>query len=164
MSKLLRYLMCLVLLLAAANVVTAKKKGPEMKKVYIFGFASSFADTVAYMTDIQELDSAYILPHGYLDSRAMYSLQVYGYVNEKLGVENPTCAIFFSDKLKKINKKYEKVKNIYLKDSSVELTMIPHEDFAFKAEEYVETLVTEEVVEEKPKKGEPKGPQGGGEK
>lgn len=157
--------MCLLLVLTAVSAEAKKKQG-GYQKAYVFGFASSFTDSVAYLTDVQELDSAYIMPNGFIADRHLYSLQMYGYVNEKLGVKTPTVAFFFALNRKKIDKKFQKVKSMYLGSSNVKLEMVNREDFHFTSEEYMETLITEseEGVEakadakkskkDKPKKGD----------
>lgn len=147
MRKLTKYILFL-LLVGVAFSAGARKNSGGKQKVYIFGFASSFADTVAYMTDVQELDSAYLMGNGFLADRALYSLQFFAHVNEKRGVENPTSAVFFSPKAKTLQKKYQKVKQKYIKDPSLELVIVPRDEFAFEVEEYMETLVTEEEASE----------------
>ena len=137
-----------LLFLTLSFSVSAKKKSGGIQKVYIFGFASSFTDSLAFMTDVQELDSAYVLNNGFLADRALYSLQFYGHVNEKRGVENPTAAVFFDVKPQKLAKKYEKVKRMYQKDPNVRLVIVGKEEFGFTAEEYAETLMVEVSEEE----------------
>lgn len=154
MRKIAKYLVCLLLLLAAVNVCEAKKKQGGYRKVYAFGFASSFTDSLAYLTDIQEIDSAYVLPNGFIADRSLYSIQLYGHVNEKLGMENPTTAFFFSLENKKLEKKHNKVKNMYLQHPDVRLMMLSRNDFAFKAEEYMEPIIMETVEGED---GQPQG-------
>lgn len=120
----------------------------------MFGFAASFVDSVAYMTDIMEVDSAYVLPNGFLGGRAFYSIQLYGHVNEKHGVENPTAAVFFDVKPKKVAKKFQKVKRNYMQHPTLKLVMIGQDEFRFTREEYEEQLIMEEeVVAPEEKKG-----------
>lgn len=147
MRKIAKYMVCLLLLLAAVNVCEAKKKQGGYQKVFAFGFASSFTDSLAYITDVQEVDSVYILSNGFIADRALYSLQLYGYVNEQKGVENPTTAFFFSPKAKTLVKKFNKVKNMYMKHPDLKLEVLTREDFIFKAEEYIEQIVTETLDE-----------------
>ncbi len=142
MRKLLKISLCLLLVMVAVSANAAKKKG-GYQKAYVFGFASSFVDSVAYLTDVQELDSAYILPNGFISDRQLYSLQLYGHVNEKRGVENPTAAFFFALSPKKIAKKYQKVKSLYIDNPNLTLVILPKDEFRFHAEEYMEVLVTE---------------------
>lgn len=137
-----------LLLLSGTASVSAKKKSGGMQKVYVFGFASSFSDSLAYISDVQVLDSAYILPNGFLADRGLYSLQFYGYVNEQRGMENPTAAVFFDVKAQKLAKRYEKVKRMYQKDPNISLVVLGKGDFRFKCEEYMEELVVETPTEE----------------
>ena len=56
--------------------LTAQAKN-EMRKAYVFGFASSFNDSTVYITDIQELDSVWFTSkHHFLVSRENYSYQL----------------------------------------------------------------------------------------
>lgn len=137
-----------LLFLTLSFSVSAKKKSGGIQKVYVFGFASSFTDSLAYMTDVQTLDSAYVLNNGFLADRGLYSLQFYGHVNEKRGVENPTSTVFFDVKPQKLAKKYEKVKRMYQKDPNVKLVIVDRDEFGFTCEEYTEELVLETSEEE----------------
>lgn len=137
-----------LLFLTLSFSVSAKRKSGGIQKVYVFGFASSFTDSLAFMTDVQTLDSAYVMNNGFLADRALYSLQFYGHVNEKRGVENPTSTIFFDVKPQKLAKKYEKVKRMYQKDPNVRLVIVDREEFGFTCEEYAEELVVETSEEE----------------
>lgn len=148
MRKLLRCVLFLLLMIVAVSAEAKKQKG-GYQKVYCFGFASSFTDSLAYLTDVQELDSAYIMPNGFIADRQLYSLQLYAHVNDKRGVENPTTAFFFSTKAKPLAKKYQKVKKLYMQESNLQLVIMGRDEFMFKPEEYVETLVTE-TVEDQP--------------
>lgn len=131
------------MLVASTSVCVAKKKTAGMKKVHLFGFCSAFNDSVAYLTDVQTLDSTYVLSSGFLAERALYSLQLYGYANEKRGMANPTAAIFFDLKPQKLAKKYQKVKKLYQSDPNVKLILLTDDDFMFIPEEHEEQIVME---------------------
>ena len=72
----------LVGLVAVAYGATAK---PKKQRVYMFGVAQSFTDSVAVMTDLQGVD-AYIMPNGFLADRSLYSLQFNNYLVAKCSV------------------------------------------------------------------------------
>ena len=141
MKRLLRYI-CLLLFVAVAVEASAEKK-PVMQKVYMFGFASSFTDSLAYLTEVQELDSVYVMPNGFLADRPLYSLQLYGFVNEQRGVAYPTAAVFFDVKSKKLAKRYQKVKRMYQDNPNLKLVVLTREEFGFRPEEYMESIVME---------------------
>ena len=86
----------------------------EMKKAYIFGFASSFNDSIVYFTDIQEIDSAWFTSKShFLVSRENYSYQLRDYLNS-LGEEHRTCMVMYSTNEKKLIKEWQKLNNRYL--------------------------------------------------
>ncbi len=148
------------MVLTALNVSAAKKKG-GMQKVYVFGFVSSFTDSLAYMTDIQTLDASYVTSSGLLAERTLYSLQLYGFVSEQRGMQNPTSAVFYALKASKIAKKHQKVKKLYMQDTNVRLVMLTDDEFIFMPEEHEEEEVTTEVTEEKAGKKAKKSKRGG---
>lgn len=97
--------------------LSAKKKSnkdDQPKSVYLFGFASNFDSNVIYLTDIQKIDSAFIMKSGFLYSRDSYSYQLTEHM-KKIGQEHAYNAIFFSNNRDKIEKRYVKLKNKYLK-------------------------------------------------
>ena len=66
-----RMVCCLAALLWLALPLSAAKK-PEVKRIYMFGFAASLRDSTAFQTDIQTIDSAWIDPtHKILVDRAL---------------------------------------------------------------------------------------------
>lgn len=103
----------LSLILLAAFVTTVSAAGPQRTKVYMFGFATSFNDSTVYLTDIQELDSVWIMNKTkFLVGREQYTAQYKDYLLEA-NVENPTCVTFFSDKRSKLEKKYVAMRKRY---------------------------------------------------
>ncbi len=159
MKKLL-LLFCLTLCLTKAEA-----QRPEQRCVYMFGFAASFVDSTAYITDIQAIDSAYIFKkNGFLADRSLYSMQLSQYLQTAMHKEYMTCAIFFSEKKSKLEKTFLKVRKKYSNDPGVLLTPLGKDVFTFRAEEWFDptavetsnlpmeeeapTEVVEEVVEE----------------
>ena len=111
----LKSLLLVVLAFLATVAAPAKKKDttPEdQNKVYIFGFATTFDSDVVYITDIQELDSAFILKSGFLYSRDSYSYQLREHMRKE-GVENAVTMVSFSGKKEKLEKRYLKLKKRY---------------------------------------------------
>ncbi len=131
----------------------------EVKKAYIFGFASSFNDSTVYFTDIQEVDSAWFTSKNkFLISRENYSYQLRDYLNS-IGDEHRTCMVEYSFDPKKIEKSWNKLHARYehnqkKKNNQKQVNELPpfqikhltKDQFAFQA-----VTPTEEYVEETPK-------------
>lgn len=135
-------------LLCVGTSMTAKV---ERTTVYMFGFSAAFTDSVAYITDIQQLDSAYIeTKTDFLMSRSVYSGQLQTYLETLKGMPDCTCAIFFNTKKSKLIEEYNKVKKRYEKNGSVILNTLDSGLFTFQSPSYED--VTNTVTEEpKPK-------------
>lgn len=105
---------------------------PKASKTYMFGFAASFNDSTVYFTDIQEVDSAYIVHGGFLYSRENYSYQFRDWLTEK-GIQHSTCVTSFADSRKKIEKKYLKIRKHYTgKKKNFNVKMLDAGSFVFK--------------------------------
>lgn len=129
----------LALLVCSFTGAMAGKKGKTVQqKVYIFGFSASFVDSVAYLTDVMELDSATILSNGFLAERQLYSLQLESYVLEHFNLANSTNAVFFSKKRKDMDAKHEKMNRRYQRSANLALIYLGEDDFRFHPEEHVE--------------------------
>jgi len=137
---------CGVLVAMLCFVLTASAaKKPEMTRVYIFGFAASFVDSLAYQTDVQQLDSAWIEPaHKFLVDRSLYSLQLQYYLESAEGKKNTVCTVFFDTNQRRLQKRWNKVKNRYEKAEGLHLTPLTTDRFRFKAEEW------KEIIQEEP--------------
>ena len=113
---------CLICLLGALQLTAfaapkkEKVKIEEPKRVYMFGVATNFNDSVIYVTDVQYLDSVIIKPDGSIQDYASYSLQFKVYLEGVLGETNQTCAVIYSDKKKKLDKRYIKARKRYRDD------------------------------------------------
>jgi len=133
----------------------------EVKKAYIFGFASSFNDSTVYFTDIQELDSAWFTgKNKFLVSRENYSYQLRDYLSGQ-GEEHRTCLVLYNEDAKKVEKLWNKLHARYeqkqkSKNNQKQVNKMPpfqikhltKEQFAFQAVEPMD----EGVQEEKPTK------------
>lgn len=124
---------------------------PSQKNVYIFGVATSFTDSVAYITELQELE-VYVLPNGFLADRSLYSLQFNNYLVAHQGLEGMTCAVFFGKKQSKMVKRYQRVFKRIRQANDVVLHRIATEDFRFEKEDWVEPTVEQQAVTETPDK------------
>ena len=98
---------------ATLLIAVSMQAKDEMKRIYIFGFASSFNDSIVCFTDVQAVDSAWLnSKNHFLVSRENYSYQLRDYL-EGEGYKHPTCMVSYSTNLKKLTKKYNKMRNSY---------------------------------------------------
>ena len=150
------------LLLALFSLGVQAEKKPKMQTVYIFGFSASFTDSTAYLTDVMQLDSAYVTQKGFLADRSLYSLQLENYIQEKHNLLNTTNAVFFSVKKKSLDKKYDRVKRMYQSGENLRLNLLHAEDFRFLPQEYIETVIEygDEAVEAAPQEAPEKKSKG----
>lgn len=147
-------------LLFAASYSIAQAKNFVTPKAYMFGFSASFNDSIIYFTDIQEVDSVWFTEKKkMLAGRSNYSNQLRSYCADKLNQPRRTCVVMGDAKLKNVEKKYEKMKKMYLhnKKATYDVRFIKEEDFKFQAV-YMADEGTNEVVAkpEKNKKERPK--------
>lgn len=138
----LKFVLLALFLCAAANVHAEKK--PRMQSVYIFGFSASFTDSVAFLTDVMRVDSAYVTSTGFLVDRTLYSLQLENYVLESCHVPNSTNCVFFSTTKKELDKKYNKINRMYQRSNSMALIYVGEDDFRFRAQEFLDPSMFED--------------------
>lgn len=125
--------MFLVFMVCSAFSLKGNKKDMGM---YMVGVSASFADSLIYFTDIQYLDSISLDKDKLLPLRGQYSEQLEDYLENKLGLKDRTCFIYFDAKKAKLEKVMKKMKNQYKKDGKAVLKEIGA-DFQFtKAVEY----------------------------
>ena len=101
----------ILLLAVCCSLLPCLAKG-KAKRVpaYLFGYGVSLVDSAAYLTDIQRLDTV-ILEHktSFLRDRQLYTAQLGGYLEDSLKLVNTTCAVFYSQKRGRLEKKRAKV-------------------------------------------------------
>jgi hypothetical protein len=115
---------------------TASAKKVVVPKMYIFGMAASFSDTIVYFTNVQEIDSAWIDTKGnFLQGRNLYSLELRNYLKYQ-GMDNRTCIVVANKKRSKLEKKFLKMKKLYTqsKDGKLhyDIRFINDQDFKFR--------------------------------
>lgn len=94
-------------IVAALFLSVSVQAKDEIKRVYIFGFASSFNDSTVCITDIQAVDSAWLnTKTHFLVSRENYSYQLRDYL-EAQGYQHPTCMVSYGTTLKTVKKKWD---------------------------------------------------------
>lgn len=142
-----RHITILLGVLMLGGVLTAQgAKEPKMKRLYMFGFAASFTDSVAYQTEIQRIDSAWIDEHKFLVDRSLYSLQLQYHLEGVEKKRNTTCTVFFNTNLRRLERKWRRVHRRYEKVEGMHLTTLPREKFFFAAEEYRPIIIEEDTT------------------
>lgn len=135
--KLTKYLIAAALIMAATSPATAKKSKEDIEKIYMFGFAASFNDTIVHFTEIQPLDSAWLAPKTkFLQGRDQYSQQLRRYLTQQ-NKPYRTCVIFYDKKLERLQKKFLKMRKLYTSgkkeaQSNNDVRTIPAADFKFE--------------------------------
>lgn len=117
---------------SCATFAQDTKDNEKFEKVYIFGIGTAFGDSIVYFTDVQTLEGANLIDKGFLIGRNLYSYQLKGYLENDLNLPHRTCAIYFSNKKKKIEKTYAKLKAKYENDEAVKLYFTGYGAFNFE--------------------------------
>lgn len=100
----------------AAGELSAK--GKAVPNIYIFGFSASFTDSTIYITNVQRVDSAWIdTKSKFLLGRENYSYQLRNYLANKLNLKNRTCLVMYGMSRKEAEKKYIKLKKLYVDEN-----------------------------------------------
>lgn len=128
--------LALCLALGFATATSALARSGSEKTVYAFGYATCLGDTVAYLSEIQQLDSAKIdSKTKALEDCAAYSHQLEQTLRQRDG-RHYTAAIFFTTDRKKIEKQFLRVKKTAQRTKSntvgVKLESLTAQDFTFK--------------------------------
>ena len=119
MTRQLKTTLILTLVLLAGVGMSAHAHRQPVAKMYMFGIAASFTDTIVHVTDIQALDSVWIeTKNNFLQERDSYSYQLRSYLEDKEGMSHRTCIVFYSKKREKLEKKYRKMMGLYGKDKN----------------------------------------------
>lgn len=152
--KLYRNAIAAALFVAALIPATAAAKGVVVEKVYMFGFAASFNDTIVHFTEIQPMDSAWTDGKtGLLLGREQYSGALRAYLAGQ-GLPHRTCIVVSDRKLNSLQKRYLKLKKLYEGNKKQkyrnDIRTIAPADFQFKPLDKSWFVDEEEV--QKPKK------------
>jgi len=144
--KLFRYLTITAMLVVAAQTLSLTAKNVTVPKMYMFGFAASFNDSIVHITEIQATDNVWIDQKSELmTGRENYSYQLRDYLADKLKMPHRTCIVFYNRDRQKLEKEYLKMKRLYTigtkklkkkdaanRKSLYELRIIPLSDFVFQ--------------------------------
>lgn len=85
-------------------------------KMYMFGMAASFNDTIVHFTNVMEVDSVWIeKKNNFLLGRNYYSYQLRDYLANNKQLAQRTCITVFAKKRAKAEKKLVKMMRLYTK-------------------------------------------------
>lgn len=148
--KLFRYALATLLVATTFAASNVSAKGKVVPNIYIFGFSASFSDSIIYMTNVQKVDSAWIdSKTKFLLGRENYSYQLKDYLANKLNQQNRTCLVIFGKTQKEAEKKYLKMKKVYVDkaEGMYDIRYIKDNEFKFQpidmSIEIGETVTTE---------------------
>ena len=130
-------MMMLVAVMALGMSIQTSAKKVQVPKMYIFGFAASFNDTIVHFTNIQEIDSAWIEKKDkFLQMREMYSYQLRDFLASKKQMPRRTVVVFANKSKKKVEKKFLKFKKLYTQSKhqhqQYDLRYLDEQEFHFK--------------------------------
>lgn len=124
-----KFVLCAVLMSLAISIPSHAANKPS--KIFLYGFAASFNDSTVYITNIEELDTAWIdVKTGFLYSRENYSYQLRDYLKSK-GVAHPTCITVYATTRKEAEKKYTSLKRRYTAKGAYDIRYITEDEFKF---------------------------------
>ena len=107
-------LLMIIAILAFMVAIGSNARKTTVPKMYMFGIAASFNDTIIHFTDIQTLDSVWIdTKNNFLQERESYSYQLRDYLAVQEQLPQRTCIVFYNVDRTKLEKRYEKMKRLY---------------------------------------------------
>ena len=119
--KIIKLLTLAVVLTAFA--VSSQAKPIQPAHVYMLGFTASFKDSVVYITEIQDVQGAWIdSKTKFLLDRDHYSYQLKEHMSEQYLEPDRVCVVFYATSKKKLEKQIRKLRKKYK-----ELTPLPSE-------------------------------------
>ncbi len=133
--KLLKVMMTALLLTIAVGSAEAKRI--QAPHVYMFGFSASFKDSVVYITDINDVQGAWMESKSkFLSGIENYSYQLRDYFNTQLSMPDRVCMVFYATSFKKAERKFVKLKKKYTgtkkKPAHYEIRFVSLQDFRFQ--------------------------------
>ena len=148
MQMKVRYIILLLWVLMA-GAVGASAEHSQTRKLYMFGMAASFSDTIVHFTPVKEVDGAWMDKKGrFLLGRQEYSYQLRDYLAGQLGMPQRTCLVFYEKSRKKAEKKYAKMIRLYSRPAKnghqYDVRHVDSGDFNFSAVDMSVALEQEE--------------------
>lgn len=121
----------LLAILMAVAVAPAEAKPFKTSHLYMFGFSASFKDSVIYVTNIQDVQGAWIDSKSkFLRHRDVYSNQLKEFLADSLQQPGRVCLVVFSTKKSKAEKEYLKMMKKY--KQGYDVRYLNEKQFLFK--------------------------------
>jgi hypothetical protein len=133
-----RQLTTAALVISAAMTTTLTARNVVVPQAYMFGFAASFNDTIVHFTEVQAVDSVWMdSKTHFLSGRVNYSNALREYLASQQ-FPHRTCVVIFDKNLKRLQKKYMKMKKLYAGDGKKarhdnDIRTIATSEFRFRA-------------------------------
>ena len=110
--KIIKYI---VLVLMVTMTVELQAKPVKPAHVYMFGFSASFQDSIVYVTDIQDVQGAWIESKTkFLLGRDNYSYQLKEHFTNNLQDPDRVCMVFYATSKSKAEKIMKKLMKKYV--------------------------------------------------
>lgn len=140
---------------------SAKKE--VLPKMYMFGMAASFNDSIVHFTDIQEVDSAWInSKNKFLLGREAFSYQLRTHLSDNLQMPHRTCIVVYNQKREKLEKQYQKMLRLYTSPKKgsqrFDVRMLERGTFHFESFDMSDIPDEEEAPVKAKKSGKPRKP------
>lgn len=130
--KSLKYLAMVLAVFIASVAIANTGKGKAKKTVYVFGVATSFNDSTAYVTAVQKLDSVELAGKtGLLAHKNEYSYLLKDYMARQ-GLSHSTCVTVNASSLKQLEKLNAKMKLKFAKKDKFIVKDIPESEFRYE--------------------------------
>jgi hypothetical protein len=156
--------LAVVVLFVSLSLGTASAKQIMLPKIYMFGFAASFNDTIIHFTNVMEVDSAWIeTKNDFLLGRTLYSRQLRNHLAKDKAMQQRTCVVMYAKTKAKAEKQLVKLRKLYtenkhnkghfdvryINESEFHFTPVNIKDFEV---EYVNETPNSTATEKKKKK------------
>lgn len=162
--KKIKYIAIAAALLLGATQLSAKKT--VVPRIYMFGFAASFNDTIVHFTDVQAVDNAWMdTKSKFLLGRDNYTYQLREYLTEQQQLPNRTCIVIFGEKRDQVEKKLLKLRTLYTTpktkkkrnkaQSGFDVRYIDQNQFKFQTVDMSDVYVEEPVAVQPAKQPQP---------
>ena len=104
--------------------------------VYMFAVSSQFGDSVVYVSELMPVANVQLTKkYDYFKYRSDFTFGFKQYLADNFGCENQTCAIFYDTKLKKAQKRFNKVLK-RAKTNKMHVTTVSKDKFTFTLPDY----------------------------
>ncbi|MCR4921068.1 MAG: hypothetical protein K5945_05080 [Bacteroidaceae bacterium] len=122
------------------KVKVAKPPKLKSRTVWLSGVAFSELDSVAYITEFQKVDSAYLDGrNNFLADRQLYSMQLNAYLEDSLKCRHMMPAVIHSTKVRRAMKLRAKALKRFRNDPNWQLHELPVDAFRFVPEQWAKS-------------------------